>query len=84
MTKPNDATENSDAKLCSTSGPSKEWVKAIAEIEDSFNSVSVGGMAADTGLLPDDEYLCQICFVGFYLPSGRCDHCNLLRPSKVR
>ena len=22
------------------------------------------------------DELCNVCGVGFYLPSGRCDHCN--------
>lgn len=25
---------------------------------------------------PDDEFLCDKCGIGYYLPSGRCDHCN--------
>lgn len=33
-------------------GPSQEWLREMAEFEDSCRSVSVGGMAADLGMLP--------------------------------
>ena len=33
-------------------GPRPEWLLEMADIEDSCRSVSVGGMAADLGMLP--------------------------------
>jgi hypothetical protein len=54
--------------------PSREWLEKMADIEDKC-SVSVGGMAADNRMLPG---LCEVCGVGFLLPSGRCVHCNVL------
>ena len=32
-------------------GPNQKWLRGLADIEDSCRSVSVGGMAADLGLL---------------------------------
>lgn len=33
-------------------GPSAKWLREKAKIEDSCRSVSVGGMAADLGMIP--------------------------------
>jgi hypothetical protein len=62
-------------------GPSEEWISKAAELEESIgaHSVSVGGMATKVGDFQDD--ICYVCFGGFYLPSGRCDHCDLPRPT---
>ena len=34
------------------SGPSREWLLKAAEVEDTCRSLSVGGLAADLGMLP--------------------------------
>lgn len=59
--------------------PSREWLKRMADAEDECTSTSVGGMAADTGMLSPQVQtgdLCEICGAGFLLSSGRCDHCD--------
>lgn len=63
------------------SQPSCEWLLQMAEMESKCESISVGGMAFDLGLLSSNE--CQVCGIGFYLPSGRCDHCDVPRSQYV-
>lgn len=57
----------------------------IAEHEAEVNKPLVEREdGAEESILKEDNYegmedyrdLCAICGIGFYLPSGRCDHCN--------
>ncbi len=38
-----------------TTGPGRQWLERMADLEDSCRSVSVGGMAADLGLLAQTQ-----------------------------
>lgn len=46
--------------------PSREWLERMAAEEDKCVSVGAGCF--------DD--MCVTCGIGYYLPSGRCDHCD--------
>lgn len=46
--------------------PSREWLERMAAEEDKCVSVGAGCF--------DD--VCVTCGIGYYLPSGRCDHCD--------
>lgn len=45
----------------------------------------IAGSNAKGGLIEVSEYSveCQNCGIGTYLPSGRCDHCNLHHTERV-
>jgi len=58
-------------------GPSERWRDEMSEVDDS--RVSVGGMMMPVGN-GEFEDMCETCGIGFYLPSGLCDHCNLPKP----
>lgn len=49
--------------------PSRQWLEQMSAEEDKCVSVSVGCF--------DD--VCVTCGIGYYLPSGRCDHCDTKR-----
>lgn len=46
--------------------PDREWLERMAAEEDKCVSVGAGCF--------DD--VCVTCDIGYYLPSGRCDHCD--------
>lgn len=54
---------------------SRELLEKMAEAEDKAKSIAVGGFIVDAGFYSEDE--CQNCGIGYYLPSGVCDHCNV-------
>lgn len=57
-------------------GPSESWRDEMSEVDDS--NVSVGGLMSDDS--DGFQFMCDTCGIGFYLPSGLCDHCNLPKP----
>lgn len=59
-------------------GPSVEHIEAMANHEDAGVSVGVSRHVLDAIVHLDglEEFECGHCGIGFFLPSGRCDHCN--------